>query len=57
MYLSHVDALREQITRKPRPFPLLRIKRIVENIEDFQTDDFELIGYNPHPKIAMQMAV
>lgn len=57
VYLSHVDALREQITRKPRPFPLLRIKRIVENIEGFQTDDFELIGYNPHPKINMQMAV
>lgn len=57
VYLNHVDALKEQITRKPRPFPLLQIKRIVKNIEDFQADDFELIGYNPHPKLTMQMAV
>lgn len=57
VYLNHVEALKEQITRKPRQFPLLSIKRSVENIEDFLSDDFELIGYDPHPKLTMQMAV
>ncbi|KAJ8950671.1 hypothetical protein NQ314_007801 [Rhamnusium bicolor] len=57
VYLNHVDALQEQLKRKPRPFPTLTIKRKVENIEDFMADDFELNGYNPYPKINMPMAV
>ncbi|XP_030759948.1 thymidylate synthase isoform X2 [Sitophilus oryzae] len=57
VYLNHVDALKEQLTREPRPFPTLRIKRKVENIEDFTFEDFELSGYNPHPKLNMTMAV
>lgn len=46
-----------QITRTPKPFPTLRIKRNVERIEDFTFDDFEIIGYDPHPTIKMEMAV
>ncbi|KAL1506046.1 hypothetical protein ABEB36_005480 [Hypothenemus hampei] len=57
IYLNHIDALKEQIQRKPRPFPTLRIKRKVENIDDFQVNDFELTGYDPHPKLSMSMAV
>lgn len=57
VYLNHVEPLQEQLKRTPRPFPTLRIKRQVANIDDFVSDDFELIGYNPHPKLSMQMAV
>ncbi|XP_047134471.1 thymidylate synthase isoform X1 [Hydra vulgaris] len=57
VYNNHVSALKEQIGRSPRPFPKLNIKRKVENIDDFKSDDFELIGYNPHQKIKMAMAV
>ncbi|XP_076274263.1 thymidylate synthase isoform X2 [Rhynchophorus ferrugineus] len=57
VYLNHVDALKEQLQRTPRPFPTLNIKRKVESIEDFQFDDFELIGYKPYPKLSMPMAV
>lgn len=57
VYLNHVEALQEQLKRKPRPFPTLRIKRKVENIEEFTADDFELEGYKPYPKINMPMAV
>ena len=57
IYKNHVSAMKEQIERKPRPFPTLQIRRKVENIEDFKWDDFEIIGYDPHPKIAMDMAV
>lgn len=57
VYLNHVDALKEQLTREPRPFPTLKIKRNVEKIEDFTIDDFELSGYDPHPKLSMPMAV
>ncbi len=46
-----------QIRREPRPFPKLIIKREVKEIDDFTADDFEIIGYNPHPKLTMPMAV
>ncbi|KRT79499.1 hypothetical protein AMK59_6974 [Oryctes borbonicus] len=57
VYTNHVDALKEQLQRKPRPFPHLFIKRKVIDIEDFKYEDFELVGYNPYPSIKMQMAV
>jgi len=57
VYLNHVEPLKEQLTRDPKPFPKLVIKREVENIEDFTIDDFEVQGYDPHPKITMAMAV
>ncbi|XP_017004080.2 thymidylate synthase [Drosophila takahashii] len=57
VYLNHVEPLREQLERKPRPFPKLVIKRQVQDIEDFRFEDFEIVGYNPYPKIKMEMAV
>jgi thymidylate synthase len=45
------------IQRPLRPFPKLVIKRKVENIDDFKAEDFEIVGYNPHPTIKAEMAV
>lgn len=52
-----MNALKTQLERPLRAFPTLKIKREVQNIEDFKYDDFELENYNPHPKIDMEMAV
>lgn len=57
VYRNHVEAVQEQVQREPRPFPKLRIKRDVKSIDDFQFSDFELEGYNPHPKLSMAMAL
>jgi len=57
VYLNHVTQLKEQLTRTPRLFPTLTIRRQVSCIDDFHADDFELSGYNPHGKIQMDMAV
>lgn len=57
VYSNHIDALKVQLERHPRRFPTISIKRKVENIEDFEFADFEVTGYDPHPKIAMDMAV
>ncbi|KAK2715905.1 thymidylate synthase-like [Artemia franciscana] len=57
VYLNHVDALKIQLEREPRPFPKLKIKRKVETLEEFLAEDFEIEGYNPHGKISMEMAV
>jgi thymidylate synthase len=57
VYLNHVTPLREQLTREPRAFPSLRIKRDVADIDDFKYEDFEVVGYKPHKTIKMKMAV
>lgn len=58
IYTNHFDALRQQLTRSPRSFPKLRIKPSDKKrtIDDFLFEDFELIGYDPHPTINMEMA-
>jgi thymidylate synthase len=58
VYLNHVDALREQVARAPRPFPKLYVRPAGARaaVEDFEADDFELVGYDPHPPIKMEMS-
>ena len=56
VYKNHVEPLKEQIGRTPKPFPILRVKQR-DSIDDFVPEDFELIGYAPHGKISMEMAV
>lgn len=57
VYRDHVDALKVQLEREPKPFPKLRWKRKVEDIDNFSSEDFVVEGYNPHPSIAMKMSV
>lgn len=57
LYANHFDQAREQLTRTPRPRPTLKIVREVASMSDFQFDDFELIGYDPHPHIKAAVAV
>ncbi|OII75991.1 thymidylate synthase family protein [Cryptosporidium andersoni] len=57
IYENHVEQLKQQIKRLPRPFPQLRLKRKVDKVEDFIWEDIEIIGYYPHPTIKMEMAV
>ena len=57
VYLNHIEPLTVQLGRQPKEFPKLVIKRKVENIEDFKFEDFAVEGYEPHPKIIMDMSV
>ncbi|MDE2725222.1 MAG: thymidylate synthase [Gemmatimonadota bacterium] len=58
IYLSHLDAVKEQLSRKPYPLPKLRIEdRGQTEIDDFEMDDFELINYQHHDTIRAEMAV
>ncbi|GJE85119.1 thymidylate synthase [Phanerochaete sordida] len=57
VYRDHVDALKQQLDREPRPFPKLRFARDVKDIDDFHAEDFVVEGYQPHPSIAMKMSV
>ena len=58
IYLNHLDAVKEQLSRKPYPLPKLRIKdRGQTEIDDFEMDDFELINYQHHDTIRAEMAI
>lgn len=58
VYLDHVDALKTQLQRQPRQFPELVINRNPGgSIENWKTEDFEIIGYKPHSGIGMKMSV
>ena len=57
VYMNHIEALETQLERQPRPFPTLKFQRQINDIDDFTFEDFLLEGYDPHPKIAMDMAV
>ena len=57
LYLNHLEQAREQITRKPRAFPRLRLNRAVRELLEFRYEDFTLENYDPHPAIKAPIAV
>lgn len=57
VYLNHVDGLKEQILRKPRPFPKLLVNPGVKDIDGFDYEDFTIEGYSPEGAIKMKMAI
>ena len=52
IYLNHLEQVRLQLTREPRPLPKMLINPDVKSIFDFHYEDFTLTDYNPHPHIA-----
>jgi thymidylate synthase len=57
LYLNHIDAIKEQLTRTPRAFPTLEVTKKVRDPADYEMQDFKLEGYKPHKRIKMKMAV
>ncbi len=57
IYNNHLEQIKLQLSREPRPLPKLVIKRKVSSIFDFKYDDFEIVDYNPHEKIVGEVAV
>ena len=57
LYSNHLEQARLQLTREPRQLPKLIIKRKPDSIFDYRFEDFEIVGYDPHPHIAAAIAV
>ncbi|MBR3303306.1 MAG: thymidylate synthase, partial [Bacteroidales bacterium] len=57
IYLNHFEQVREQLSRQPRPLPKMIIKGEQKDIFSFKYEDFELVGYEPHPAIKAPVAV
>jgi thymidylate synthase len=57
IYINHLEQVKLQLSREPRSLPVMKINPDVKSIFDFQYEDFELEGYNPHPHIKGTVAV
>ena len=57
LYSNHTEQVELQLTREPRPLPRLAIKRRPASIFDYALEDFEFVGYEPHPAIKAPVAV
>lgn len=57
IYLNHLEQVKLQLSRKPRPLPEMKVNPGVKDIFSFRFDDFELVNYDPHPHIKGEVAV
>ena len=57
LYVNHLDQARLQVTRVPKPPPVMRLDPAVRELDAFRYEDFTLEAYDPHPAIRAQVAV
>lgn len=57
IYENHFEQVKEQISRKPRPFPTLSIESAATTLENIQPEHIRLEGYDPHPPIKASLTV
>lgn len=57
IYENHLEQFKEQLKRKPRPFPKVTIKGRLNTLEDFTPDKIMLENYNPYPPIKAELTV
>lgn len=57
IYSNHFDVIHTQLERDVRELPKLFIHGNQQNIDDFKYEDFELVGYDPHPRLVGKVAV
>ncbi|MDO4880774.1 MAG: thymidylate synthase [Capnocytophaga sp.] len=57
IYNNHIEQVKLQLSREPRPLPIMKINPEVKDIFGFSYEDFSLEGYNPHPAIKGQVSV
>ena len=57
IYTNHSEQVELQLSREPRALPKMKINPEVKSIFDFKYEDFELVDYDPHPRISAPVAV
>ena len=57
IYKDHLEQVRLQLIREPRPLPQLRLNPKIKDIDDFSFEDIELLNYDPHPAIRAKVSV
>jgi thymidylate synthase len=56
IYSNHFDQVKEQLARKPYPFPTVSLNSKIKNIDDFSYNDIELADYQSHPMLKAEIA-
>ena len=57
LYINHLEQVDLQLSRTPRPLPVMKINPDVRDIFQFKYEDFELVNYEPYPGIKAPVAV
>ena len=57
LYSNHLEQAKLQLSRETRSLPVMKLNPAVKDIHGFQFEDFELVGYDPHPAIKAPIAV
>jgi thymidylate synthase len=57
LYLNHLEQAQQQLAREPYPLPIMHLNTAVDDIFNFQYDDFTLENYQCHPRIKAPIAV
>lgn len=57
IYTNHISQVKEQLSRKPRPLPTMKLNPKIKEINGFNFEDFYLENYDPHPTIKASVAV
>jgi thymidylate synthase len=57
LYANHLEQARLQLTREPKPLPVMKINPEVRDIDAFRFEDFTLEGYEAWPAIKAEIAV
>jgi len=57
LYLNHVEQAKTQLERQPKKLPQMKINPEINNIFEFNYNDFKLLNYDPHPSIKAPIAI
>lgn len=57
IYKTHIEGVKENLLRKPRPQPIIEFNEKKTKLEDYSWEDFNIIGYLPQKNIKAEMAV
>jgi thymidylate synthase len=57
IYLNHLDQVKLQLTREPKPLPTVRLNQEINSVFDFGFEDFSVENYDPHPHIKGAISV